>query len=69
MLFNSHIFIFLPITLIGFYWIGGISHQRVALSWLVAVNLSQMQDKNGMHKAKCILVAGIAVNLGLIGYL
>jgi len=98
MLFNSHIFIFifLPITLIGFYWIGGRGHHRVALSWLVAtslffyswwnpaylvlflfsilfnyavgVNLSQMQDKNGMHKAKFILVVGIAVNLGLIGY-
>ncbi|MBE9527112.1 MAG: MBOAT family protein [Proteobacteria bacterium] len=98
MLFNSHIFIFifLPITLIGFYWIGGRGHHRVALSWLVAtslffyswwnpaylvlflfsilfnyavgVNLSQMQDKNGMYKAKFILVAGIAVNLGLIGY-
>jgi len=96
MLFNSHIFIFifLPITLIGFYWIGVRGHHRVALSWLVAaslffyswwnpaylalflfsilfnyavgVNLSQMHDKRS--RAKVILIIGIAVNLGLIGY-
>ncbi len=41
MLFNSHlfIFIFLPITLFGFYWIGGRGHHRIALSWLVAASL------------------------------
>ncbi len=96
MLFNSHIFIFvfLPITLIGFYWIGARGHHRIALSWLVAaslffyswwnpaylalflfsilfnyavgVNLSQEQDRQ--FKAKFVLVAGIIVNLVLIGY-
>lgn len=96
MLFNSHIFIFvfLPITLIGFYWIGARGHHRVALSWLVAaslffyswwnpaylalflfsilfnyavgVNLSQVQDRQ--FRAKFVLLAGIVVNLGLLGY-
>jgi len=40
-LFNSYIFIFLflPITLAGFYLIGGRGHHRVAISWLVACSL------------------------------
>lgn len=41
MLFNSYIFIllFLPITLFGFYMIGGRGHHRIAISWLVAASL------------------------------
>ena len=41
MLFNSYIFLFgfLPITLVGFYLIGGRGHHRVAMSWLVAASL------------------------------
>ena len=41
MLFNSYIFIllFLPITLTGFYLIGGKGHHRIALSWLIAASL------------------------------
>ena len=37
MLFNSYIFIFvfLPITLIGFFTIGKRGHHRIAISWLV----------------------------------
>ena len=41
MLFNSYIFIFLflPVTLTGFYLIGGRGHHRIAISWLVACSL------------------------------
>ena len=41
MLFNSYIFIFLflPITLIVFYLIGGRGQHRVAISWLVSASL------------------------------
>ena len=41
MLFNSYIFIslFLPITLTGFYLIGGQGHHRAATGWLVCASL------------------------------
>lgn len=41
MLFNSHffIFIFLPVTLIGFYVIGRYANKRAAILWLVAASL------------------------------
>ncbi len=41
MLFNSHffIFIFLPLTLFVFFMIGGRSHHRVAVAWLVGASL------------------------------
>lgn len=41
MLFNSYLFIFLflPITLTGFYLIGGRGHHRIAISWLVFASL------------------------------
>ena len=41
MLFNSYIFIFvfLPITLLGFYVIGSQGRHKVALAWLVAASL------------------------------
>lgn len=41
MIFNSHffIFIFLPITLIGFYSIGKRGHHLIAISWLVGMSL------------------------------
>jgi D-alanyl-lipoteichoic acid acyltransferase DltB (MBOAT superfamily) len=40
-LFNSYIFIFLflPITLLGFFLIGKKGHHRVAISWLVGASL------------------------------
>jgi alginate O-acetyltransferase complex protein AlgI len=40
MLFNSYLFVlvFLPVTVAGFYLIGGRGHHRVALSWLVAAS-------------------------------
>lgn len=40
MLFNSplFIFIFLPITVLGFYLIGGREHHRIAVSWLVGAS-------------------------------
>ncbi|MCP4267430.1 MAG: MBOAT family protein [Candidatus Brocadiaceae bacterium] len=41
MLFNSYLFIliFLPITLSGFFIIGGRGHHRVAIAWLVGASL------------------------------
>ena len=41
MLFNSFtfIFIFLPITLLGFHLIGNRGHNRLAISWLVGASL------------------------------
>lgn len=41
MLFNSYEFIllFLPLTLLVYYRIGGISHHRVAIAWLVGASL------------------------------
>ncbi|MEN8170085.1 MAG: MBOAT family protein [Pseudomonadota bacterium] len=41
MLFNSYIFIslFLPITLITYYFIGGQGKHRIAISWLVGASL------------------------------
>ncbi len=41
MLFNSYIFIFvfLPITLLGFHVIGSQGRHKVALAWLVAASL------------------------------
>jgi alginate O-acetyltransferase complex protein AlgI len=41
MLFNSYtfIFIFLPITLLVFFSIGGKGHHRIAIAWLVAASL------------------------------
>ncbi len=41
MLFNSYIFIFLflPIVLLGFYWIGLTKSNRIAAAWLVASSL------------------------------
>lgn len=41
MLFNSYffIFVFLPVSLLGFYWMGSRNHHRIAISWLVGVSL------------------------------
>jgi len=41
MLFNSYpfIFLFLPIVLIGFFYIGNRGHHRIAASWLIAASL------------------------------
>jgi len=41
MLFNSYsfIFLFLPITLLGYHWIGSMGRHRVAIAWLVAASL------------------------------
>ena len=41
MLFNSYIFIFvfLPVVLIGFHWIGKQGRHRIAIAWLVGVSL------------------------------
>ena len=41
MLFNSYafIFLFLPVTLLGFHWIGSRGRHQVAIAWLVAASL------------------------------
>ena len=41
MLFNSYIFIFLflPITLLGFHLLGKNGHHRLTVSWLIAASL------------------------------
>lgn len=41
MLFNSFVFIFLflPVTLLGFFWLGKRYNQQVAISWLVLCSL------------------------------
>ena len=41
MLFNSYefIFLFLPLTLLGFHLIGARGHHRIAIAWLVAASL------------------------------
>ena len=41
MLFNSYefIFLFLPITLLGFHLIGKQEHYRIAIAWLVGASL------------------------------
>ena len=41
MLFNSYVFIFLflPVTLVGFFRIGGRGHHRAAIAWLVGCSL------------------------------
>jgi D-alanyl-lipoteichoic acid acyltransferase DltB (MBOAT superfamily) len=40
-LFNSYVFIFgfLPITVLGFFWIGEKIHHRLAVAWLVGASL------------------------------
>ena len=106
MLFNSYIFIFLflPITLLGFHLIGSQGRHRVALAWLVAASLffygwwnpaylglilgsmlfnyavgvalsaravnrpADPPPHSRLQPAKLILIAGIAANLGLLGY-
>ena len=41
MLFNSFqfIFVFLPLTLLGFHWIGKQGHHRACIAWLVGASL------------------------------
>ncbi|WP_250124644.1 MBOAT family protein [Chroococcidiopsis sp. CCMEE 29] len=97
MLFNSYefIFLFLPITLLVFFKLGGRGYDRVALGWLVIASLffygwwnpsylaliiiSMLFNYGvgfilGQHftlppsSRKGLLIAGLAVNLSLIGY-
>lgn len=100
MLFNSYEFIlvFLPITLVVFFYIGNIGHHRVAITWLVAASLfyygwwnpaylslilasmfvnygfgvvlGRQSASEGIRtwNKKTLLILGIALNLGLLGY-
>ena len=95
MLFNSYefIFLFIPVTLLGFFWILRSNHYNAAILWLVVtslffygwwqpvylfligfsivinyffgMNIGAEQNKK-IRKTK--LVAGCAINLGLLGY-
>jgi alginate O-acetyltransferase complex protein AlgI len=91
MLFNSpsFIFIFLPITVLGFYLIGSRGYYRIAVSWLVGASFVFYGYWNPAYvwlllgsilfnyvagiflsenRKKIVLVLGVAVNLGLLGY-
>jgi alginate O-acetyltransferase complex protein AlgI len=94
-LFNSYIFVFvfLPITVTGFFLLGRVASRRVTLAWLVGCSLVYYGWWNANYLAllgfsvlfnfsvgRCLssgmardarrrlLLVGIAVNLGLIGY-
>ncbi len=65
MLFNSYIFIFLfcPITFIGFYLFGARGHHRLAIFWLVGASLFFYGWWNPLYLI--IIVASILVNYQL----
>lgn len=94
MLFNSFefIFLFLPITLVGWFLIGK-RNDRVAVSWLVLCSLFfygwwnpvylllilfsillnfafgwMLLKEETQKKRKVLLILGITINLGLLGY-
>ena len=62
MLFNSYafIFIFLPVTLLGFHLIGSCSQHRAAIAWLVAMSLIFYSWWNPSYLA--LLLLSILVN-------
>ena len=91
MLFNSYffIFIFLPIALLGFHFIGKRGLHRLAISWLIGASLFFYGWWNPAYliliiisivfnytvgaflckkQNKAILIFGISINIGLIGY-
>lgn len=96
MLFNSleFVFLFLPVTLFGFFQIGGRNLAQWAIAWLLSASLvfySHWNSTNllvllssvlvnygvgsllsrtdaGIRRKKGLLIAGIALNLSLIGY-
>lgn len=96
MLFNSEIFlfVFLPLTLLTFYGLGGLGKTRLAIASLVVASLIYyawwkpvylplifgsmvinyllgrhiQRRKQSGETGKSTLIAGIAVNLGLLGY-
>jgi len=64
-LFNSYVFIllFLPITLLGFYWLAGRFAPRVAKAWLVAASLFYYAWWNPAYLG--LLIASLLVNYGI----
>lgn len=96
MLFNSYefIFIFLPIVLVGFHFIGKYCRHRIAIAWLVGSSLffygwwnpaylvlllfsivfnysfGTAINNIGNEKIskKIVLIIGIIINLGILGY-
>jgi alginate O-acetyltransferase complex protein AlgI len=64
-LFNSYVFVFLflPITLIGFYWLGAAGHRRVAMAWLVGLSLIFYGWWNPAYLG--LLLAAMIVNYGI----
>ena len=65
MLFNSYAFIFafLPVSLLGFYWLGQRAGTRAALGWLVACSLFFYGWWNPAYLA--LLIGSIALNFAL----
>jgi len=65
MLFNSHVFIllFLPITLLVFYWLGARFGARVCRVWLVAASLFYYAWWNPAYLA--ILIGSLLINYGI----
>jgi len=95
MLFNSYefIFLYLPITLVGFFIIGERFHHRIAIAWLVGASLFfygwwnpayigliigsmlfnyaigiPLASQTPSRSKKTLLIIGISINLGLLGY-
>jgi D-alanyl-lipoteichoic acid acyltransferase DltB (MBOAT superfamily) len=96
MLFNSYTFIFafLPLTLVGFFALGGRGYQQSAVAWLVGasllfygwwnptylglllisvcfnygVGIALSGATAAGHPSRRLLILGLAVNLGLLGY-
>ena len=94
MLFNSYIFIFLflPITLIGWHGLNHIKKYNLAIWFLTAMSLifygyfnisysliligsiglnhiiSKLMDKSSLWSKKLLLILGVTLNLGILGY-
>jgi D-alanyl-lipoteichoic acid acyltransferase DltB (MBOAT superfamily) len=97
MLFNSYefIFLFLPITLLAFFKLGGQGHYKAAIAWLVTASLFfygwwnptylgliiismlfnyavgftlSQHFTMPLSSRKGLLIFGLAVNMGLLGY-
>ncbi len=64
-LFNSYVFIllFLPITLVGFYWLSKAAAPRVAKAWLVAASLFYYAWWNPAYLG--LLLASLLVNYAI----
>lgn len=67
MLFNSHefIFVFLPLSLLGYYIIGGRLHHRLAVCWLVFMSLCYYAWWNPAYVSLIVLSMLFNYSIGL----